>query len=132
MSAFPSIATVQRTSRLVRFVPIGELSKASIIASMPVATRGRPTKGRLRWPPSKELCLSRKLANDGSVVGRSKLASFDHLVGADKHRWWDCEAERLRSLQIKNELEPGRLHDGKVCRLGTFENLAGIDADLMI
>jgi hypothetical protein len=58
--------------------------------------------------------------------------SFDHLVGSDNHRWWDCEAERLRSLQIKNELEPGRLHDRQVCRLGTFENLAGIDADLMI
>ena len=53
-----------------------------IMAPVPVATRGRRTKGRLRWPPGTELCRSRKSANDGSVVGRSKLASFDHLVGA--------------------------------------------------
>src|ERR1700722_9650771 len=41
-----------------------------------VATRGRRTKDRLRWRPSTELRRSRKSANDGSVVVRSKLASF--------------------------------------------------------
>lgn len=55
-----------------------------IVGPVPVATRGRQTKGKSRWPPSTALCQSRRSANDGSVVGRSKRASFDHLVGAEK------------------------------------------------
>ena len=47
-----------------------------------VATRGRRTKDKLRWLPSTEQLRSRISANDGSVVGRSKRASFDHLVGS--------------------------------------------------
>jgi hypothetical protein len=45
------------------------------------ATRGRRTKGKLRWLPSTEQLRSRISVNDGSVVGRLKQASFDHLVG---------------------------------------------------
>jgi hypothetical protein len=45
-----------------------------------VATRGRRTKDKLRWLPSTEQLRSRIPANDGSVVGRLKQASFDHLV----------------------------------------------------
>jgi hypothetical protein len=59
---------------------IGEPSIAFIAGSMPVATRGRRTKGKLRWLPITEQPRSRISANDGSVVGCLKQASFDHLV----------------------------------------------------
>jgi hypothetical protein len=66
------------------------------MGSVPVAMRGPRTKGRLRWPPSTELCRSRKSANDGSVVGHSKLASFDHRVVEGEQRNRHGEAERLQ------------------------------------
>jgi hypothetical protein len=55
---------------------------ALIVGLVPVATRGHRTKGRLRWPPSTELRRSRKSVSGGLAVGHSKVASFDHLVGA--------------------------------------------------
>jgi hypothetical protein len=75
-----------------------------IMGPVPVATRGRRTKGRLRWPPGTELCRSRKSASDGSVVGRSKLASFDHLVGVGEQRRRHGEAARLRCLEVDHQL----------------------------
>jgi hypothetical protein len=61
------------------------LAQRFIVKPVLVATRGRQTKGKWRWPPSTALCQSRNSANDGSVVGRLKRASFYHLVGAGKH-----------------------------------------------
>jgi len=60
---------------------IGEPCIAFSAVLAKVATRGRPTKGKLRWLPSTAQLRSRISANDGSVVGRLKQASFDHLVG---------------------------------------------------
>jgi hypothetical protein len=48
---------------------------------VPVAKRDRRTKGKLRWLPSTKQLRSRILANGGSVVGRVKQTSLDHLVG---------------------------------------------------
>jgi len=59
---------------------------ALIVGLLPVATRGHRTKGKLRWLPSTELRRSRKSVNGGLAVGPSKLASFDHLVGAGSHQ----------------------------------------------
>src|SRR5450755_4149039 len=97
-----------------------------IVGPVPVATRGRRTKGRLRWPPSTELCRSRRWANDGSVAGRSKLASFDHLVGAGEDCWWNGERKRLGSLEIDHQFELGWLLDRKVGGLRAAQNLVDI------
>jgi hypothetical protein len=36
---------------------------------------------------------------------------FDHLVGPREQRWRDGNAERLRGLQVDNQLKFGRLLD---------------------
>ena len=46
-----------------------------------------------------------------------RLSRSDHLVGA---------AERFCCLEIKNQLEFGRLLDGKIGRLCTFQYSVGI------
>src|SRR6516162_7573947 len=57
---------------------------------------------------------------------------LDYLVGARGKRRRHIEAERLRSLEIDDELELSRLHGGKLGRLGALENAPGIDAALSI
>jgi hypothetical protein len=37
--------------------------------------------------------------------------SFDHLVGAAEQRDWECDAKRLRGLEVDYELELGREQD---------------------
>jgi hypothetical protein len=39
------------------------------------------------------------------LMHRSKTTpSFDYLIGAAEHRWWDGEAERFGSLEIDDQL----------------------------
>jgi len=45
----------------------------------------------------------------------------DHLVGAENKRLRKSDTERFRCLEIKNELEFGRLLDREIGRLGTFQ-----------
>ena len=102
----PSTPEDPEQDQLLRFTT-GELSKpivARIMGSVPVATRGPRTKGRLRSPPSTELCRSRKSANDGSVVGRSKLASFDHLVGAGESEGGTARSIAFMVLRFDHQL----------------------------
>jgi hypothetical protein len=49
-----------------------------------------------------------------------KRSLFDHLVGADNERLRKSEAECFRRLEVKHQLEFGRLLDGKIGRFGTF------------
>jgi len=43
----------------------------------------------------------------GMMSAKGHKRSFDHLVGDSKNAGWDDEAERLGSLDIDDELEPG-------------------------
>jgi hypothetical protein len=50
---------------------------------------------------------------------------FDHLVGAGKNQGRDRQAERLRGLDIDDEVEFYDLLDRQVGRIGAFKNFAG-------
>src|SRR5262249_40522349 len=51
---------------------------------------------------------------------------FDHLVGQDKQRRRDREAERLRGLRVDHKIELGRLLNGQIGGLGTLEDFVHI------
>jgi hypothetical protein len=51
-----------------------------------VATTDRPTKGRLRWPPSIKLCRSRTPGSDGSVADNWDLDSS--ISSSDERERW--------------------------------------------
>jgi len=55
---------------------------------------------------------------------------FDDLVGAGEDRWRHCKAERLRGLEVDDQLEPGWLLDRKIGRLGALEDLSGVNSSL--
>ena len=50
---------------------------------------------------------------------------FDHLVGGDQKAGRDRQAERLGGLEVDDQLDPGGLLDGQVCRLITISYLLG-------
>jgi len=59
-------------------------------------------------------------------------ASFDHFVRDREHAWGNSQAERLRRLEIDDQLKFGRLQHGKITGLFSLENPSGIDARLTI
>jgi hypothetical protein len=54
---------------------------------------------------------------------RTSAALFDHLVGAGKQRRLHGEAERLRGLEIDDELKSGGKLYRQIGRLRAFQNL---------
>jgi hypothetical protein len=45
---------------------------------------------------------------------RSKQNLFDHLVGCHLEAQWHWEVKRLSGLEVYDQLESSRLHDGQV------------------
>ena len=54
---------------------------------------------------------------------------FDDLVGTAEQRDWEGDAERLGSLEVKDQLDFRRLLDWQIGRLFTLQNPTSIDAD---
>ena len=63
---------------------------------------------------------------------RTSTDLFNHVVGDGEKIRRNCKTERLRGLQVNNEIEFHGLQDRQVTGLGTFENLAGIKRHLAI
>ena len=56
--------------------------------------------------------------------------SFDQLVGEREHGLRDCEAERLCSSEIDDQLVPRRLLNRQIARRGARKDPADIDTSL--
>src|SRR5262249_23090478 len=74
--------------------------------------------------PISGLCQERSPGPDLSTCSNARQWStlLDDLVSACKQHGWDRETERFRRLEIDDEFERCGLLNGKVSRLGTFEN----------
>ena len=57
---------------------------------------------------------------------------LDHLIRPREHRLRDCQAERLRSLEVDHQIEPGGLLDGEVAGLRPLEDLVDIDGRALV
>src|SRR5437667_8713987 len=53
--------------------------------------------------------------------------SFDDLIRPQQQRARDGHAERLRGLEIEDQLELGGLLDGQIGRPGALENFVHVD-----
>src|SRR5882672_7599161 len=92
----------------------GRSSPASAGPRRRAARRGVPTQARrsrhVIAPAASETCAR---AREGCRWRRTR-SSFDYPVGAGQEGWWDRQAERLRGLEVDDELQLGGLLDGQV------------------
>src|SRR5689334_10553138 len=58
-----------------------------------------------------------------TVLTDPPFSWIDHLVRPLQERRRDRQAEGSRGLEVDQQIELGRLRDGKVCRLGAPKNL---------
>ena len=59
-------------------------------------------------------------------AGTSRAALFDHLVGAGEQRFGDREPKRPGGDEVDDQIELGRLLDGKIARLRPAQNLVNV------
>src|SRR5438128_82781 len=64
----------------------------------------RATRTRLLWPQQRTL-----IDRSGSSAKCQEARSFDHFGRLCQDRIWYGEAKGFRSLEINDEIEPGRL-----------------------
>jgi hypothetical protein len=62
----------------------------------------------------------------------SRGVSFDHLVGLGEQRWWQVETECLRALQIDDQFELCRSLNGKIRRIGAFQDPIDVGASALL
>src|SRR5262245_37624535 len=96
-----------------------ELDVAEALLSRALAPD--PTSGWAWGRSSRQRSL---LMPQAAVSNRSTRALFDHLVGERQKFWRKLDTERLRGLQIDDELEPGWLLHGQLGGMRAFEHLA--------
>src|SRR5215831_13915629 len=71
--------------------------------------------------------------SDSSLALRGpSTPSLDHLVSRHLQRERHLQAERLRGLEIDDQLEFGRLQDRKVGGLLALENPPGVNASMAV
>jgi hypothetical protein len=100
---------------------------------MPAAMSPMPDQGV--EPLAHEPQLWRVVAQEHGSERRTQAAaagasssgrSLDDVVRLRQQRRRDREAERFRGLEVDHQLELCRLLDGKVSRLGTFQDFVDI------
>ncbi len=71
----------------------------------------------------------------GQIVGQDRLsdhvliaASFEHCVRTHEDCFRDVDAERLRSLEVNNQIKPGWALDGQVGRFSAAQNPTNVTA----
>src|SRR6266851_5183486 len=94
----------------------------------------------VRWPPTSRWRDNRspasasaaRAAREAPSVRRpakaaTRAVSFDDLVGTGEDRRRDRKPERLRGLEIDDQLESGWLLHRQVCRFGAMEDPSDIN-----
>src|SRR5215831_3929736 len=63
-------------------------------------------------------------------LSQQHSCSFDHLIGEREQPVWNLEAERLRGLEVDDQLEFGRHQHGQVGRFFALEDAARVNTGL--
>jgi len=112
-----------------RWTSVINTRSSSAEAAMPRRHQGCD---RTQSVHSSETPLARRLRNipqprpprreQGHQKGRPAAASLDRLIRPQQQRRRNREAERLRGLEVDDQLELGGLLDGKISRLGALQD----------
>src|SRR5262252_647077 len=81
-------------------------------------------KGMSALPPKADMCGATRDVRFGPKADIRSL--LDHFIGAQKERFGNRQAERLRRREIDDKLEFGRLLDWYVARLYSMQNLVHV------
>src|SRR5215471_9959368 len=132
------------------FLPSAQrYSIATVCPSIQPSSRSRCTKTTTHWLPIEAVVEPRK-PMVGSFPGCRARAAIGHATAAppssvmnsrriirsprrrERSAYREFGGRRLRALEIDDKFELDRLMDRQIGRLGTFENLPGIDAYLAV